>query len=530
MKELVFHRSFLPAMERWGTKVGFHDGDYHATFAQHSDRVLRLAGAMRTTLGLNRGDRYAVMSANSHEYLELYHAGFLGAGIINPLNLRLAGPELKFILADSECEVVFVDSFFADHLLRNIADVRGELPLRHVVLIGSGDSRCDVAYEDLISSGQLEVPAEPEEEDPVVLMYTGGTTGLPKGVLLDQRAETLNLYHIGMTVGFSDTRCYLHQTPMFHAASMGAILGIPTTGGTSVFVPLFEPSQVMDLIEQYQVDWTVMVPSMIAMLFDHPDFRPERLASLKDLVYGASPMPAGLLGRIAASLPGTDLWQGYGMTECSSVLTFLTNEDHRIGGPRLRSAGRPMIGVNVTVQDDDGRILPEGENGEVCARGGNFMQRYWKRADETAAVFRDGWYRTGDEGHLDADGYVYLVDRVKDMIVTGGENVYSVEVENAISTHPAVEQVAVIGIPHPTWGEQVHAIVVLRPGYDATAQELQQHARTAIANYKVPKSIEFRSEPIPLSGALKPLKRELRRPYWEHVSESGEKTVASVMP
>ena len=158
------------------------------------------------------------------------------------------------------------------------------------------------------------------------------------------------------------------------------------------------------------------------------------------------------------------------------------------------------------------------------------MQRYWNRPEETAEVFRDGWYRTGDEGHLDADGYVYLVDRVKDMIVTGGENVYSVEVENAISTHPAVEQVAVIGIPHPTWGEQVHAIVVLRPGYDATAEELRQHARTAIANYKVPKSIEFRSEPIPLSGALKPLKRELRRPYWEHVADTGEKLAASVMP
>jgi acyl-CoA synthetase (AMP-forming)/AMP-acid ligase II len=477
---------------------------------------------MRNELGISRGDRFAVLSANSHEYLELYHAGFLGAGVINPLNLRLAGKELQFILADSGCEVVFVDSLFADHFDRNIAEVRSELPLRHVVLIGSGDGPCDLRYEDLLDAGRADVPEEPEEEDPVVLMYTGGTTGLPKGVLLDQRAETLNLYHIGMTVGFSDTRCYLHQTPMFHAASMGAVLGIPTTGGTSVFVPLFEPAQVMALIEQYQVDWTVMVPTMIAMLFDHPDFRPERLASLNDLVYGASPMPAGLLDRIMALLPGTGVWQGYGMTECSSVLTFLTNEDHRIGGPRLRSAGRPMIGVNLTIQDKKGRMLPAGEDGEVCARGGNFMQRYWKRPEETAEVFRDGWYRTGDEGHLDADGYVYLVDRVKDMIVSGGENVYSIEVENAISTHPAVEQVAVIGIPHPTWGEQVHAIVVLRLGCEATAKELQQYARATIANYKVPKSIEFRTEPIPLSGALKPLKRELRRPYWQHVAEGAD--------
>jgi acyl-CoA synthetase (AMP-forming)/AMP-acid ligase II len=519
MKELVFHRGFVPAMERWDTKVAVHDGGYHATFAEHGDRVLRLADAMRTDLGVRRGDRVAVMSANSHQFLELYHAAFLGASIVNPLNLRLAGNELQFILADSGTEVAFVDAVFADHFARNIAAVRDQLPLRRVVLMGDGEAPHDVRYEDLLSSGRPVVPDEPGEDDPVVLMYTGGTTGLPKGVLLDQRAEMLNLYHIGMTVGFRDSRIYLHQTPMFHAASMGAILGVPITGGQSVFVPLFEPSQVMELIERYQVNWTVMVPTMIAMVFDHPEFRPERLASLTDLVYGASPMPAGLLDRVLSLLPGIGVWQGYGMTECSSVLTFLTDEDHRAGGPRLRSAGRPVVGVNLTIRDEAGEIVGAGQDGEVCARAGNFMRAYWNRPDETAEAFRDGWYHTGDEGHVDADGFLYLVDRVKDMIVTGGENVYSIEVENAISTHPAVAQVAVIGIPHPTWGEQVHAIVVLHPGSEATGEELQQHARKTIAGYKVPKSIEFRSEPIPLSGALKPLKRELRRPYWEHTAD-----------
>jgi long-chain acyl-CoA synthetase len=310
MKELIAHRTLLPAFNRFATKVAFHDGDYHGTYGEHGDRVLRLADAMHSELGLNRGDRFAVMSCNSHEYLELYHAGFLGAGIINPLNLRLAGKELQFILADSGTEVVFVDSVFAEHFAHNIDEVRDQLPLRHVVLIGDGDAPHDVSYEDLIESGRPVEPNEPEEDDPVVLMYTGGTTGLPKGVLLDQRAEALNLYHIGLTVGFDDTRVYLHQTPMFHAASMGAVLGIPATGGQSVFVPLFEPAQVMASIEHYQVDWTTMVPTMIAMVFDHPDFRPERLASLKDLVYGASPMPAGLLDRILSLLPGTGIWQG----------------------------------------------------------------------------------------------------------------------------------------------------------------------------------------------------------------------------
>ncbi len=522
MKELVFHRLLLPAVERWSDRVGFHDGDYHGTFQRHGDRVLRLADSMRRQLGLRRGDRFAVMSCNSHQYLELYHAGFLGAGIINPLNLRLAGKELQHIMRDSGSTVVFVDEVFADHFARNIAEVRTELPLRHVVLIGDGDLPHDFRYEDLIDAGEPDVPPEPDEDDPVVLMYTGGTTGVAKGALLDQRAEILNLYHIGLTLGFGDTRVYLHQTPMFHAASMGGIVGIPVTGGSSVFVPLFEPEQVMQAIERHGVDWTMMVPTMIALVMNHPGFRPERFASLRDLVYGASPMPASLLEQMMGAFPALNLTQGYGMTECSSVLTFLTPADHRRGGPLLRSAGRPTMGVTISVRHSDDSEVAPGDNGEVWARGGNFMREYWGRPELTADVFRDGWYRTGDEGHVDAEGYLYLVDRINDMIVTGGENVYSIEVEQALSTHPAVEQVAVIGIPHPVWGEQVHAIVVLRAGYDATEEELKAHARTTLGGYKVPKSIEFRTDPIPLSGALKPLKRELRKPYWDAQNTDAE--------
>jgi acyl-CoA synthetase (AMP-forming)/AMP-acid ligase II len=294
---------------------------------------------------------------------------------------------------------------------------------------------------------------------------------------------------------------------------MGGVIGIPAIGGTSVFVPLFEPSQVMEVIERHGVDWTMMVPTMIAMVLNHPDFLPSRLASLRDLVYGASPMPAALLDRIFELLPEVDLWQGYGMTECSSVLTFLTPDDHRRRGRVLRSAGRPVLGVEISVRDESGRPVDNGDNGEVWARGGNFMREYWRRPDETAAVMTDGWYRTGDEGHVDDEGYVYLVDRVKDMIVSGGENVYSIEVENAISTLPGVAQVAVIGVPHDVLGEQVHAIVVLEPGSDITADDIIAHARERIAGYKVPKSIELRTEALPLSGALKPLKRELREDY-----------------
>jgi long-chain acyl-CoA synthetase len=516
MKELVYHRLLLSALERYATKVGFHDGAYHGTFDQHGDRVLRLADSMHRHLGLQRGDRFAIMACNSHEYLELYHAGYLGAGIVNPLNLRLAGQELQFILADSGTTVVFVDAIFAEHFHRNISPVRSDLPLKHVVLIGDGDVPHDLRYDDLLADGFPAVPDEPEETDPVVLMYTGGTTGLPKGVLLDQRAELLNLYHISMVLGMSDHRVYLHQTPMFHAASMGGVLGIPASGGTSVFVPLFDPGPVLDLIETYGVNWTTMVPTMISMVLAHPEFRPERLASLQDLVYGASPMPSALLDRLLRDFPELRLTQGYGMTECSSVLTLLTADDHARGGDILRSAGRPVPGALVSIRDPQtDRELGPREEGEVCAQAGNFMREYWHRPEQTAEAFRGGWYRTGDAGYRDADGYVYLVDRVKDMIVTGGENVYSIEVENAISTHPAVAQVAVIGIPHDVWGEQVHAIVVPHPGATVTEDDVKEHARQSIAGYKVPKSVELRAEPLPLSGALKPLKRELRRPYWE---------------
>jgi long-chain acyl-CoA synthetase len=269
------------------------------------------------------------------------------------------------------------------------------------------------------------------------------------------------------------------------------------------------------VIERNDVTTTVMVPTMIQMLLAHPDFKPERLRTLKVLTYGASPMPTQLLEHLLSLFPDLQIFQGYGMTENCGLLTCLGPHEHRQGGDLLRSAGRPVIGSIVSIQDQEGRILPTGETGEVCARAGNFMKEYWNRPDQTAEAFAGGWYHTGDAGRMDERGYLYLVDRVKDMIVTGGENVYSAEVENAIASHPAVAQVAVIGIPSERWGEAVHAIIVLRPNTTADEHELQEWSRERIAGYKVPKSIEFRTEALPLSGALKILKRELRAPYWE---------------
>lgn len=511
VKELVYGRLLLSAANRSADRVGFHDGAYHGTFGVHLERTLRLASAMRTELGVGRGDRYAVVAGNGHEYLELYHAGFLGAGIVNPLNLRLSPAELTFILRDSGTETVFVDALFAGV----VDSVRHDADIKRVVLIGGGDAPHDVRYEELLESGDPVVPPEPDETDPVILMYTGGTTGQPKGVLLEQRAEMLNLYHAAIAIGLDEDRVYLHQTPMFHAASMTGVLGIPASGGASVFVPYFEPAAVLDAIEQYRVNITLMVPIMVGMLLGSPEFEPERLATLESLVYGAAPMPTNLLERLLSMFPRLDLYQGYGMTEASAVLSLLSAKDHRRGGDALRSAGRPVYGVEITIRNEDDRELPAGHTGEVCARSGNFMREYWNRPEETAAAFQDGWYHSGDAGYVDEQGFLFIVDRLKDMIVTGGENVYSIEVENAISTHPAVAQVAVIGIPDDLWGEAVHAVVVLEAGAHATADELKEHARQTVAGYKLPKSIEFRTDALPLSGALKALKRELRKPYWE---------------
>jgi long-chain acyl-CoA synthetase len=461
------------------------------------------------------GDRIAVMALNNASYLELYHAAFLGAAVINPLNLRLAGKELDYILRDSGTEVLFVDGWFAQLVADALAAAGERDPLRHTVLIGEGDVPHDIGYEELLASADPELPPEPEEDDPVVLMYTGGTTGLPKGVLNAQRGEMLNVYHVAMAYRFAAGEVSLMQTPMFHAASVAGILGTPVTGGKTVMVPSFSPEPVLDAIEAESVTQTVMVPTMIGMLFLHPSYRPERLASLRTLVYGASPMPAAILDQVLRDLPGVELFQGYGMTEAASVATMLGPADHLPGGPKLRSAGSPLIGVTLSIQDEEGQVLPADEVGEVCVRGGNLMIGYWNNPEATAEAFRGDWYHTGDAGFVDEDGYLFLVDRVKDMIVTGGENVYSVEVENAISTHPAVAQVAVIGIPHEVWVEQVHAVVVLRPGSSATSEDLVEHARASIAGYKLPKSVEFRTEPLPLSGAMKVLKRELRAPYWE---------------
>jgi acyl-CoA synthetase (AMP-forming)/AMP-acid ligase II len=514
VKELIWHRQLLPAVGKYAGNPFLTDTGTGTTttYGEHGARVLRLASALRPELGVEPGDRVAVMSLNSSMYEELYHASLLGTCVVNPLNLRFAPRELTHVLSDSATKVVFVDVWFAGV----IDAVREAAGVQTVVLMGEAgpDTPFDARYEDLLAAGEELVPVEPEEDDAAMLMYTGGTTGLPKGVLLTQRALMLTLYHIGMTIRIEPDDVYLAQVPMFHAASMGIIVGMPTTGGQIVTVPVFDPGGVMVACEKHQATNTIMVPTMLAMTFAHPEYRPERLASLQRLTYGASPMPRPVLERLRRDLPSVQLFQGYGMTESAALVSVLMPEDHE-REDKLASAGRPVPGTVVTVQDELGTVLPAGQVGEVCVRGGQFMREYWRKPEETEAAFAGGWYHSGDAGYVDDEGYLFLVDRTKDMIVTGGENVYSTEVEQALAAHPAVAQAAVIGVPDEVWGEAVHAVVVLKPEHAASETELIEHARGLVAGYKVPKAVTFRDEPLPLSGAMKVLKRELRAPFWE---------------
>ncbi|HVC71492.1 MAG TPA: AMP-binding protein [Acidimicrobiales bacterium] len=525
MKELVYPRLLLPQVARFADKVGFVDVTragirYSGTFAAHLDRVKRLTHALRNQLGLAPLDRFAVLAMNGHEFIELYHAALFGAGIINPLNIRFSPAELAYVLHDSETTVIFTDPVFAT-VIHRARDEEGAKIGKLVVIGGASDANATghiddtIDYEDLIAAGEPVMPSEPEEDDPAVLMYTGGTTGLPKGALLDQRAEVLNVYHVGLEIGLPASRRFLFQSPMFHAAVVAGVVGIPVSGGTSVSIPLFDPELVLDTIESQQIDTTMMVPVMMSMLEQNEHFSPRRLRSLRQLVYGASPISAVVLRRWLEMLPDLDFYQGYGMTEAASVLTFLGPDDHRADGDALSSAGGPVVGVELRITDSLGNELARGDAGEVNARGGNLMRGYWGKPEETAKVMRAGWYRTGDVGYLDDTGLLHLTDRLNDMIVTGGENVYSMEVEDALASHPAVRDVAVIGIPSDAWGEAVHAIVVLKEDMKATGEQLIEHARAHLSSFKVPKSVEFHEGPLPLSGAFKPLKRELRRHYWE---------------
>jgi len=490
-------------------------GDRRRTWTEFGHRVARLAGALGN-LGLGAGNRVAILSLNSDRYLEYLYAVPWAGGVLVPLNVRLAPAEILQILMDSGAEILVVD----DACSAMLPALRREpSAVRRIVFAGDGplpEGCCH--HEEILAAAPPAADAQRAGDDLAGIFYTGGTTGLPKGVMLSHGNLLANALNVLALLHINDETIYLHAAPMFHLADLAMTFAATMTAGAHTFLPKFDPADALRTLQENRVTHGVFVPTMLNMMVHRPDIHTYDLSNLQAVMYGASPMPEALLARVMEAFPACEFAQGYGMTELSPVATFLEFRHHRLEGPlkgKLRSAGWAAPSAEVKIVDAQDDEVPRGTVGEIVVRGPMVMKGYWNQPEATAQVLRNGWMHTGDLGTMDEDGFVYVVDRLKDMIITGGENVYSAEVENVISHHPAVSMCAVIGIPSPEWGETVHAIAVSKEGFTLDPESLLAHCRDRVAGYKCPRSVEIRQQPLPLSGAGKILKNELRQPFWE---------------
>jgi long-chain acyl-CoA synthetase len=511
------------AVKLYGNKTATIDGEIAYTYKQTEERIRRLAAGL-LGLGLKPGDHIAILANNSHRYLETYYVADYAGMPLAPLNIRLAAHELEFILNDGEIKALILGPEYLD--LYN--QFKAKTPaIKHVIVLGGESAGGMVDYERLIEGNAPLVASvrDWDEDDMVDLCYTGGTTGLPKGVMLTQRNVVSNATHAILMFRFSEADTWLHVAPMFHLADAWACYAITMVGGTHTFIPGFAPQAALEIIEKHKVTKTIMVPTMINFLVNFPGATAFDTSSMDLCLYGASPMPVDRL-QAAVRVFGPKFVQAYGMTETAPLLTCMqaawtsfdgSPEDTR----RLASCGREVPGVEIrVVNEQTGLDVKPGEVGEIIARGPNVMKGYWKRPKETAEALRDGFMHTNDLATIDENNFVFIVDRSKDMIISGGENVYSTEVENAIYEHPAVLEAAVIGIPDAQWGEAVMAIVVPREGVEVTEKEIIEHCRGLIAGYKCPKRVVFQTTQLPKSGPGKILKTELRKPYWEGATKN----------
>jgi acyl-CoA synthetase (AMP-forming)/AMP-acid ligase II len=495
-------------------------GDRATTFESLHRRSSRVANGLIAS-GIKPGARVAVLDQNSDRYFEIM-LGVAKVGAVSvTVNWRLAPREVAFVLKDSCAEVLFVGGRHAAYLAPLLADFK---TMRQIILI-DGAAEVWPAYEDWIGRhNDLDPGYAGAAQDTAVQIYTSGTTGHPKGVELAHHtfyglSRYRALDHFDPHFGWIDWKpgdTAIIAIPAFHiGGTYWAFLAL-YSGARSVILPQFVAGDVLSAISQHRVSQLILVPTMIQQVRAHPDCAATDFSSLQYLLYGASPIPLELL-REATAMFKCRFIQVYGMTELCGAVTYLPAEDHNSHGTqRMRSAGKAVTGVGLEIRDAAGRSVPRETVGEICVHSATRMNGYWNLPDATAATMNaEGWVRTGDAGLLDSDGYVYVQDRIKDMIVSGGENIYPAEVESAIYGHPSVAEVAVIGVPDLKWGEAVKAIVVLKPGSEADGDSILNFARSSIGGFKVPKSVDFVSA-LPKNATGKVLKRELRSPYWQN--------------
>ena len=491
------------AVQVAATSTAVIDEDQRFTYAELAQRCGALAAGLYN-LGLTKGDRVAIWSDNNHQYIETY-VGVPAAGlVVVPLNTRHAMPELRYALEDSDTKVLITDK--PAEGLTDLVD--------HIITIGP-------EYEALLDCAPMPLGEGVEENDLAGLFYTGGTTGQSKGVMLSHRNLLANTFHWLTSVPQNQNDVMLVMAPLFHAAGSNGVLASIWTTGKQITLGAFDPVQALDIIQAEQVTVTLGVPTMLAAIAEEQHAHPRSVDSVRAIAHGGSPIATEVVRRTSTAFPSAELIEVYGATELSPLTTALRDEQNLLDDDRARSCGQSIPGTDVRVLDTNGVEVARGEIGEVVVRGPNVMQGYWNKPEQTAAVLKNGGYWSGDLGYMDDEGYLFLVDRSKDMIVTGGENVYCTEVEEILYKHPAVLEAAVYGIPDEKWGEAVHATVVPRAeNSNIESSELVSFCREQIAGYKVPKGINISQEPLPKSGPGKVLKRELRAPFWEDADRS----------
>ncbi len=480
------------------------------TFAEFDRRTNQVAQGLIAE-GLSPQSRIAFLGKNSDWYFELLFGAIKARVVLVGINWRLAVPEISYILNDAQCEMLFIGPEY----LPLVPALRAGSPtLRTLVVMD--ESRTALATFPAWRDGQP--PLDPlysvPDDDDVLQLYTSGTTGQPKGVQLTHQ-NYLGVFSAASQVGLLDAQpgdVSLVCMPVFHVAGTNIGMLALAQGATGVVTREVDPGQILTLIPQYRINRVFVVPAVLLFMLQHPKCAETDFSSVQRLSYGASPIAEELLRRAQAIL-GCPFVQLYGLTETTGLGTYLPAEAHDASRGKLRSCGLPFPGIDIRVVDESGTVLAAHAVGEIVIRSQVVMKGYWHKPEATAQAIRETWFHTGDAGYFDEEGFLYIHDRLKDMIVSGGENVYPAEVENAVFGHPAVADVAVIGVPDDKWGEAVKAIVVLKPGTEVTSEELIDYARARIAGFKIPRTIDFVGA-LPRNPSGKILRRELREPFW----------------